>query len=214
MRTPWYSPDYKDHYRIGGLKLTLDGSPQGRTAWRTIPYLIPPDGPEGGIQGISRHPGRQEGPGHRRHRLRQQLAVADARQRRRRHRPVDQRASAGHREVRQRRPAERAHPRTVHPRGPAGHPGADEGHPLPLPHAHLLLGRLVPEDRRRFGRHADQPDQFSREARDDAHQPHRRAGGTPQPDGRHVGHREPGRRAAAPSSAPTSASRRIRHCRR
>ena len=44
MRSEWYGPDYKDHYRIGGLKLTLDGSPQGRTAWRTIPYLIPPEG--------------------------------------------------------------------------------------------------------------------------------------------------------------------------
>ncbi len=44
MRSEWYSPDYKNHYRIGGTKLTLDGSPQGRTAWRTIPYLLPPEG--------------------------------------------------------------------------------------------------------------------------------------------------------------------------
>jgi predicted amidohydrolase YtcJ len=44
MRSEWYSPNYKDHYRIGGYKLTLDGSPQGRTGWRTIPYLLPPDG--------------------------------------------------------------------------------------------------------------------------------------------------------------------------
>jgi predicted amidohydrolase YtcJ len=44
MRSEWYSPNYKNHYRIGGYKLTLDGSPQGRTAWRTIPYLLPPDG--------------------------------------------------------------------------------------------------------------------------------------------------------------------------
>jgi predicted amidohydrolase YtcJ len=41
---PWHSPDYQDGYRVGGLKITLDGSPQGRTAWRTEPYLIPPDG--------------------------------------------------------------------------------------------------------------------------------------------------------------------------
>lgn len=40
----WYSKDYKNHYRIAGIKLTLDGSPQGRTAWRTIPYILPPDG--------------------------------------------------------------------------------------------------------------------------------------------------------------------------
>jgi predicted amidohydrolase YtcJ len=44
LRSEWYSPVYKDHYRIGGSKLTLDGSPQGRTAWRTIPYLLPPPG--------------------------------------------------------------------------------------------------------------------------------------------------------------------------
>jgi predicted amidohydrolase YtcJ len=44
MGSKWYSPGYTNHYRIGGMKLTLDGSPQGRTAWRTLPYLIPPDG--------------------------------------------------------------------------------------------------------------------------------------------------------------------------
>ncbi|MCH4823865.1 amidohydrolase [Gramella lutea] len=35
---------YNNHFRFGGMKITLDGSPQGRTAWRTQPYLIPPDG--------------------------------------------------------------------------------------------------------------------------------------------------------------------------
>lgn len=48
---PWHSRDYRNGYRIGGLKITLDGSPQGRTAWRTIPYLIPPDGQEAGYRG-------------------------------------------------------------------------------------------------------------------------------------------------------------------
>eukprot|EP00919_Chromeraceae_sp_WS-2016_P018871 GHVR01044862.1.p1 GENE.GHVR01044862.1~~GHVR01044862.1.p1 ORF type:complete len:117 (+),score=10.17 GHVR01044862.1:4641-4991(+) len=38
----WISKQYRNHYRIGGMKISLDGSPQGRTAWRTIPYLIPP----------------------------------------------------------------------------------------------------------------------------------------------------------------------------
>jgi len=42
---------YENHYRIGGLKITLDGSPQGRTAWRTIPYLVPPDGQQPGYKG-------------------------------------------------------------------------------------------------------------------------------------------------------------------
>ncbi len=51
MKSEWYGPEYKNHYRIGGYKLTLDGSPQGRTAWRTIPYLIPPDGQKPGYKG-------------------------------------------------------------------------------------------------------------------------------------------------------------------
>ena len=51
LKTDWYSSSYKNHYRIGGVKLTLDGSPQGRTAWRTQPYLIPPDGAEEGYLG-------------------------------------------------------------------------------------------------------------------------------------------------------------------
>jgi predicted amidohydrolase YtcJ len=46
-----FSKTYKNHYRLAGLKVTLDGSPQGRTAWRTIPYLIPPDGQKAGYKG-------------------------------------------------------------------------------------------------------------------------------------------------------------------
>lgn len=44
MGSIWNSKNYTNHYRIGGMKITLDGSPQGRTAWRTQPYLLPPDG--------------------------------------------------------------------------------------------------------------------------------------------------------------------------
>ena len=51
LTTDWYSHAYKNHYRIAGVKLTLDGSPQGRTAWRTEPYLIPPDGAKDGYLG-------------------------------------------------------------------------------------------------------------------------------------------------------------------
>lgn len=29
---------YKDHFKLGGLKIFLDGSPQGRTAWMRSPY--------------------------------------------------------------------------------------------------------------------------------------------------------------------------------
>lgn len=44
LHSNWNKREYNHHYRIGGVKVTLDGSPQGRTAWRTIPYLISPDG--------------------------------------------------------------------------------------------------------------------------------------------------------------------------
>jgi hypothetical protein len=51
MPTKWNSKKYDNHFRIGGIKLTLDGSPQGRTAWRTQPYLIPPEGTSKGYAG-------------------------------------------------------------------------------------------------------------------------------------------------------------------
>ena len=51
MNSKWNSITYNNHYRIGGMKLTLDGSPQGRTAWRTQPYLLPPDGAKEGYLG-------------------------------------------------------------------------------------------------------------------------------------------------------------------
>jgi predicted amidohydrolase YtcJ len=47
----WFGRGYRDRYRIAGLKITLDGSPQGRTAWRTTPYLVPPDGQQPGYLG-------------------------------------------------------------------------------------------------------------------------------------------------------------------
>jgi predicted amidohydrolase YtcJ len=44
-----YKPDefgrYKNHLKLGGIKITVDGSPQGRTAFFTTPYLA--DGPSG-----------------------------------------------------------------------------------------------------------------------------------------------------------------------
>ncbi len=38
------SRDYNGHFRIAGIKLVLDGSPQGKTAWLTKPYFKPPKG--------------------------------------------------------------------------------------------------------------------------------------------------------------------------
>ena len=59
LATKWYSSTYNNHYRIGGMKITLDGSPQGRTAWRTQPYLIKPDGADDGYQGYPAFPNEQ-----------------------------------------------------------------------------------------------------------------------------------------------------------
>ncbi len=38
------SQDYTDRFRVGGAKLTIDGSPQGFTALRDRPYYNPPEG--------------------------------------------------------------------------------------------------------------------------------------------------------------------------
>lgn len=42
---------YTGRLRIAGIKLTLDGSPQGRTAWLKDPVPIPPDGQKDGYSG-------------------------------------------------------------------------------------------------------------------------------------------------------------------
>ena len=39
--------NYSNHYRTGGIKLSLDGSPQGKTAWLTQPYSSSSDGSKG-----------------------------------------------------------------------------------------------------------------------------------------------------------------------
>jgi predicted amidohydrolase YtcJ len=44
MQSPWVSRAYKNHYRVGGVKLNLDGSPQGKTAWLSKPYFKVPEG--------------------------------------------------------------------------------------------------------------------------------------------------------------------------
>ena len=44
LHGPLMSRTYTNHFRIGGVKLTFDGSPQGKTAWFTKPYFIVPAG--------------------------------------------------------------------------------------------------------------------------------------------------------------------------
>lgn len=49
-----YAPsDYQNNVKIGGFKIVLDGSPQGKTAWLTKPYLHPPHGQEAGYLGYA-----------------------------------------------------------------------------------------------------------------------------------------------------------------
>ena len=44
MASSFLSNDYRNRFRIGGVKLNFDGSPQGKTAWLTEPYFRPPSG--------------------------------------------------------------------------------------------------------------------------------------------------------------------------
>jgi predicted amidohydrolase YtcJ len=47
------SQTYKNHIRTAGVKMYLDGSPQGRTAWLSKPYTTPPDGKSPIYRGVS-----------------------------------------------------------------------------------------------------------------------------------------------------------------
>ncbi len=40
----WYNKKMVGGYRIAGVKISLDGSPQGKTAYLSQPYFIPPHG--------------------------------------------------------------------------------------------------------------------------------------------------------------------------
>ncbi len=51
LHGPLMSRSYTHGLRFGGVKLTLDGSPQGKTAWFTKPYFHPPAGQPDNYQG-------------------------------------------------------------------------------------------------------------------------------------------------------------------
>lgn len=53
-------PGYTNHFRIAGVKLSLDGSPQGKTAWLTKPYKVPPPGAEKSYRGYPAIPDATE----------------------------------------------------------------------------------------------------------------------------------------------------------
>lgn len=42
---------YRNHFRVAGVKLSLDGSPQGKTAWLTEPYVHAPAGQSADYRG-------------------------------------------------------------------------------------------------------------------------------------------------------------------
>ena len=50
------SKNYVNHFRIGGVKISLDGSPQGKTAWLTEPYVVPPEGKDKNYLGYPAFP--------------------------------------------------------------------------------------------------------------------------------------------------------------
>jgi hypothetical protein len=51
MKQVGVSPTYENHFRVAGVKLSMDGSPQGKTAWLTEPYKVPPPGQEASYAG-------------------------------------------------------------------------------------------------------------------------------------------------------------------
>jgi predicted amidohydrolase YtcJ len=53
LDTPWYSKELKNGYRIAGVKISLDGSPQGKTAFLSQPYFVPPHGLTSSFRGYA-----------------------------------------------------------------------------------------------------------------------------------------------------------------
>ena len=56
MNSPYAGRDYKNHFRIAGAKLNVDGSPQGRTAYLTKPYFKVPPGQKPDYRGYPAYP--------------------------------------------------------------------------------------------------------------------------------------------------------------
>ncbi|MEM1432508.1 MAG: amidohydrolase [Pseudomonadota bacterium] len=52
----WALGRYGKRAKAGGIKLVLDGSPQGKTAYLSAPYEVPPDGQDADYRGYPIHP--------------------------------------------------------------------------------------------------------------------------------------------------------------
>lgn len=53
LASEYYGQEYNNQFRIAGIKLSLDGSPQGKTAWLTHPYHIVPEGLDADYKGYA-----------------------------------------------------------------------------------------------------------------------------------------------------------------
>ena len=56
MQSSYVGQKYQNHFRIAGVKLVLDGSPQGKTAWLTKPYFKVPEGQKEDYNGYASMP--------------------------------------------------------------------------------------------------------------------------------------------------------------
>ena len=131
-------------FRLGGMKLTTDGSIQGYTAYLSRPFHVPPEGRDDAYAGVPDV--RDAGEAERRcgGRVRQRLAGAGPRQRRRGDRYGDRGGAGGGSGVPGRRSADDDHPRADGPRGPTRRREGPRLVPVVLPRPRLLLGRPSP----------------------------------------------------------------------
>ena len=53
LASEYYGQGYSNQFRIAGIKLSFDGSPQGKTAWLTHPYHVAPESLDGGYKGYA-----------------------------------------------------------------------------------------------------------------------------------------------------------------
>ena len=60
IREVGVSADYHQNFRVAGIKISLDGSPQGKTAWLTQPYKVPPQGESEDYKGYPAFPNEED----------------------------------------------------------------------------------------------------------------------------------------------------------
>jgi predicted amidohydrolase YtcJ len=159
--------------RVAGVKLGIDGSPQGFTAWRDRPVLrAGRQLPEGLLRLCGNVTAEQANDAvdwafeqrvqilaHASGERAQDMLIAAVDAATEKHGSRDRRAGAD--------------PRALHARGPDGLLRAAERDPVAVPDAHVLLGRLAPRPHRRPGARGEHlADRLGGEARAALHQHH------------------------------------------